>query len=211
MDKGIFIVIEGVDGAGKGYAMMRLQEYIMGKSKKYDHLLLTREPTYGKYGRKLREMDKTESNPYWNPENMLELQVADKMEHVTNHILPALEKGYVVLCDRYIYSTMAYSQAQGIPLEKVIEKQISLPIPDLVIILDCSAEEGIKRIDSKINGGKRNMFEEEEFMKKVRNNYLAMPKKLPRHPIKVVDASKAKEEVFEEIRKVVEESAVLPY
>lgn len=205
--KGIFIVVEGIDGAGKGYAMMRLQEYIMGKSKKYDHLLLTRNPTNSLDGQKLREILATERDSQSGARQCMELFIKDRTQHVENHVKPALEKGYVVLCDRYKYSTMAFQHAQGIPLEELISMQSHLPTPDLVFLLDLPVEVASQRMSNR--DGKEK-FENKEFSEKVRRNYLHLATTLG-DPIITIDASKSKEEVFQQLREALENSGILPY
>lgn len=207
--KGIFIVVEGIDGAGKGYVMMRLQEYIMGRSKKYDHLLLTREPTNYVAGSKLREILATETDPIANSRKIMELFVEDRKHHVEKEILPALEKGYVVLCDRYKYSTMAFQTAQGLPLQECIDANKEFPAPDLVILLDLSAKQALWRIQMR-DGAKIDKFENQEFMEKVRQNYLKIAKTLD-DKIVVLDATKDKEGVFAQVKEAVEKSGILPY
>ncbi len=205
--KGVFIAIEGIDGAGKGYAMMRLQEYIMGKSKKYDHVLLTRNPTNSLDGQKLREILATERDSQSSARQCMELFIRDRTQHMENHIKPALEKGYVVLCDRYKYSTMAFQASQGIPLEELIKAQSHLPTPDLVFLLDLPVEIAGQRMSNR--DGKEK-FENKEFSEKVRQNYLHLAKTLP-DPIIVIDSSKSREEVFTQMQQALEKSGVLPY
>ncbi len=205
--KGVFIVVEGIDGSGKGYAMMRLQEYIMGKSKKYDHVLLTRNPTNSLDGQKLREILATQSDSQSGARQCMELFIKDRTQHMENHVKPALDRGYVVLCDRYKYSTMAFQSAQGISVEELINAQSHLPTPDLVLLLDLPVEIASQRMSNR--DGKEK-FENKEFSEKVRKNYLHLAQTLP-DPIVVIDASKSKEEVFEQLREALEKSGVLPY
>src|SRR3989338_1791393 len=155
MQRGIFIVIEGIDGAGKGTTMMRLQEYIMGRSKKYDHVLLTREPTYGPIGSKARELEKSEADPYKNAKLCLQLYTQDRKWHGEEHIEPALEKGYVVLCDRHKHSTYAFQQVQGISLEEIHAEHDGIVVPDLTIILDLDVELALSRMNLGNRGGSK--------------------------------------------------------
>ncbi len=207
---GIFIAIEGIDGAGKGYVMMRLQEYILGRSKKYDHLLLTREPTNSNIGQKMREILAKESDPKTGARKCLDLYVSDRKQHLENHILPALEKGYVVLCDRYKYSTMAFQAAQGLPLEELIEIQKDFRAPDLTLILDLPARQAVARIKYRDWQAGNEKFEDPTFMEIVRQNYLLIAKKLA-DPIEIVDAGQEKQETFNQVKKAVEKSGILPY
>ncbi len=205
--KGIFIVVEGIDGAGKGYAMLRLQEYIMGRSKKYDHVLLTREPTDSLDGQKLREILVSEKDAGTGARKCMELFIKDRTQHVEKHVAPCLGKGYVVLCDRYKYSTIAFQAAQGIPLEELIKAQTHLPVPDLVFLLDLPVSVAFKRMSER-NANEK--FEHREFSEKVRQNYLKLVEIL-QDPIVVIDSSKSKEEVFNQLRKTIDKSGVLPY
>ncbi|MEW5956046.1 MAG: dTMP kinase [Candidatus Micrarchaeota archaeon] len=207
---GVFIVVEGIDGSGKGFVMMKLQEYVMGKSKKYDHVLLTREPTHGKYGQKLREILKTHKDPYSASRECLALYTSDRKDHLRHHIEPALAKDYVVLCDRYKYSTIAFQQAQGIPLGEVITSQEGILSPHLTVLLDVPAKTALQRAAER-DGGNNEKFENEEFEEKVRQNYLQLTRIFPHEKFAVIDASKDKEEVWQQVRKALDESRVLPY
>ena len=207
--KGVFIAIEGLDGAGKGFVMMRLQEFIMGKSKKYDHLLLTREPTYGPVGREIRALLAKEKDAFKDGRKFAELYSKDRAWHVKEHIQPALDKGYVVLCDRYKYSTIAFQQTQGLSFKEVFDLNKDFPAPDLTILLDLPAKEALQRISAR--DGKNEKFEDEKFMEKLRGKYLQLPMLLPDDNLVVIDASKDKETVFSQVKEKLEESGVLPY
>jgi len=206
---GVFIIVDGVDGAGKGHAMMRLQEFIMGRSKKYDGLLLTREPTNGTVGKKIRERLAAEKDATAHAREFLDLYVADRREHLENHILPALVKGYVVLCDRFKYSTVAFQHAQGVPVAEIVKAHEGLKSPDLALILDVPFDVARGRMD----GRAKDKFDDADsgFHDKVRETYLEMPKIFPNEKIVIIDASKPKEEVAKALFEAVENSGVLPY
>lgn len=207
--KGVFIVVDGVDGAGKGYAMMRLQEFVMGRSKKYDYLLLTREPTNGAYGKKIRGRLAEEKDAKAHAAEFLDLYVKDRREHLERHVLPALEKGYVVLCDRYKYSTVAFQHAQGLSIGEVVKAHEGLKVPDLALILDVPFD--VAR--SRMGGRGNDKFDDADrgFHEKVRKTYLEMPEIFPNEKIAVIDASKSKEDVAKALFEAVEKSGVLPY
>ncbi|MGC8851232.1 MAG: dTMP kinase [Candidatus Micrarchaeia archaeon] len=210
-EKGVFIVVEGIDGSGKGFITSRLQEYVMNRSKKYDHVLVTREPTHGRFGQRIREILRSEKDPYAGARQCLELYVNDRREHLRNHIEPALAKGYVVLCDRYKYSTIAFQQAQGIPLAELMASQQSMRSPDLVLLLDLPAKIGLERVREREGKEGNEKFEQLEFAEKVRQNYLDVARLFPTEKIFVVDASKTREEVWAQVKKIVDDSGVLPY
>ncbi|HII38464.1 TPA: dTMP kinase [Candidatus Micrarchaeota archaeon] len=206
---GVFIVVEGIDGAGKGFVMMKLQEHITERSKKYDHVLLTREPTHEKHGAKLRELLKKHDDPYSSNHEFLDLFTSDRRDHLRHHIEPCLAKGYVVLCDRFKYSTIAFQQAQGIPLAEVIKSQEGFKAADLTILLDLPANTALERVANRAEGTEK--FEKLDFQEKVRQNYLMLSRMFPNEKIAVIDASTDKENVWTQVKTALEESKVLPY
>ncbi len=182
----------------------------MGRSKKYDHLLLTREPTNSNIGQKMREILANETDPKAGARKCLDLYVSDRKQHLDNHILPALDKGYVVLCDRYKYSTMAFQAAQGIPLDELIEIQKDFPAPHLTLILDLPAKQAVARIKYRDWQAGNEKFEDPTFMETVRQNYRLITTKLS-DSIEIVDAGQEKEETFKQVKRIIEKSGILPY
>lgn len=192
----IFIVFDGLDGSGKGEMISRLKDYL--SDKKDFKVLLTKEPTDGKYGAEIRKMLKQEKDPLARSELCLELFVKDRKEHLEKEIEPFLkQKNSIVISDRYYYSTIAFQQAQGIELEKVIFRNIPFRNPDIAFILDLPAETAIKRIDKR--GLQKEKFEQLMFMKQLRKNFLNLKKDIDDN-IKIIDASKPRKEVFAQIR-----------
>lgn len=198
MVNGIFIVLDGLDGSGKSTIAKMLHDYI--NSKEGYNALLTSEPTDGKYGREIRGMLAKEKNPKKNAGKMLELFVRDRREHLRNAIIPFLKEKNngknVVICDRYYYSTIAFQSTQGLDIKKIIDKNKNFLKPDIAFIMDISAEEALERIKDR----KKEKFEELEFMKELRENFLLLPKMINDN-IKIIDASKSNKEVFEGIKK----------
>ena len=198
MKKGKFIVIEGIDASGKGTIAMLMAGYLHDKIPK-EKILVTFEPTQGKYGAEIRKILKKESNPKKNAERCLRLYVEDRKEHIKNVILPALKEGKIVICDRYKYSTVAYQNAQGVPIKKIIKMHKGMPKPDLVIILDVDPEIAIKRIVKDRKRKDFDKFEKKEFLALVREKFLLMPQIFPNENIKIVDASQPAEVTFSKI------------
>ncbi len=198
MQRGTFIAIEGIDGSGKGTIAQMLADEL-GKRFK---VILTAEPSNSSFGKKLRQMLAKDKNPSANAEKYLELFVKDREHHAKNTILPALAAGFVVLCDRYKYSTLAFQSAQGISPQKIIKLHKGLPVPDLAIILDVSPQVAMARM--KKRGKKNEKFEQLEFMRALRANYLALPKLLPKENIRKIDANKPVKRVFAQALKLVE-------
>lgn len=207
---GKFIVWEGIDGSGKTTQFLKAAEYLFRKSKK-DFLLLTREPAYGKYGMQIRELLSSQKDPLKDAEKFLQFYFLDRKEHLQNLVLPALAQGGIILCDRFLYSTIAYQQAQGVSAERIIQMHSGLRIPDLVLLYDIPAKIAMQRASkdsSRKNLGKKfadEKFEKEDFLEKARQNYLQLPSKLPNHNIRIINASGSIEKVWEKTRKEIDE------
>ena len=151
MNKGVFIVVDGIDGSGKSEIVKMLHNYLFSKSKKY-RILTTREPTNGIYGNKIREILKKEKDPVSNSRKLLELFVKDRKEHLEKTIEPFLRNSNehelnIVLCDRYYYSTIAFQGAQGLNIKELIIKNTSFLKPDIAFVLDINPDVAIKRIE----------------------------------------------------------------
>ena len=201
--KNIFIVLDGLDGSGKGEMINRLHNYLFSKSKDYK-ILSTREPSSGKYGKEIRELLKTEKDPKANAENFLDLYIKDREDHLKETILPFLNSATninIVIWDRYYYSTIAFQHTQGIELNKVIELNKDFKQPDIAFILDLPPEIALERIGNR--GKQKEKFEQLEFMQTLRKNFLELKQHITDN-IKIIDASKTKEEVFNQIKKEID-------
>lgn len=208
--KGIFICFEGMDGVGKSTLIERVMSYVMNRSKKYDHVLVTREPTYGPVGSRIRELLARDPDPMGNAKMYAELYVEDRTWHYNEHIKPALERGYVVLADRFKYSTIAFQQTQGLSFEELRDMQQHLPAPDLTILLDAPAEICMERIANR-QGVQRDKFDQLEFLTKLRSFYTALPKQMPRDRMAVVNASLTRDWAWQQTKKILETPGLLPY
>ena len=200
MVKGIFIVLDGMDGSGKSEMVKLLHNYLFSKSKKY-RILTTREPTNGTYGEYIRTILAKETNPDINAKKLLELFIKDREEHLKNTIIPFLSKSNgnevnIVICDRYYYSTIAFQATQGLDIKTLVEKNEKFLKPDIAFIMDVGPETALDRIKNR----KKEKFERIDFMNRLRGKFLELPKFL-KDNIKVVDASKKLSEVFEDIKK----------
>ncbi|THB79769.1 MAG: dTMP kinase [Desulfobulbaceae bacterium] len=165
---GLFIVFEGIDGTGKSTQIKMLSDYLVQNG---HEVLQTREPTDGPYGRKIRSY-------YTNREQItaqeeLELFILDRMEHVRNEIIPALQRGIAVLCDRYYLSTVAYQTAAGLSTGEILEKHDFAPIPDLAFILEIEVKEAIRRITMS-RGDRLNDFEQAEALQTVESVFKSL-------------------------------------
>ncbi len=149
--KGMFIVLEGIDGCGKSTQIKHLSTWLSNSKiiPKDSKLLITREPGGTKIGTSLRNLLLNDLNYSPQPLTELLLYAADRAQHVSELILPAINNGDWVLSDRFSSSTMAY-QGFGRKLNQTIIKQLediaSQGIkPNLTILLDISVDESIKR------------------------------------------------------------------
>jgi len=189
----VLIVLEGIDGCGKSTQVSLLVDKL--KSADIDTLKL-REPTDGPHGLKLRSILNEEIQA--EHDEILDLFVKDRKQHVSEKIEPALNSGKTVVMDRYYYSTMAYQSASGFSMEKIRADNGFAPIPDLVLILDISAEDGVKRV---LKEGNADRFEKVVFLNRVREQYL----KLKDEPnVQLIDASLDVKEVHVNIWSFVE-------
>ena len=197
--RGKFIVIDGMDGSGKTTQSIKLIKYLFNKAKK-NHLALTREPYTSDEGAEIRRILAESKDPMEQGYKLADLFVSDRKFHINYLIEPLLNKGLHVISDRYKYSTLAYQQTQGVPLEKLMEMHNGLLVPDITFIFDVPAEVAMQRMSEDRVRGRKEVFEQLEFQEKLRHNYLALKDQLPNENIVIVDASKSVDEVFSQIK-----------
>ncbi len=185
--RGLLVVVEGVDGAGKSTVLKRLAAHC---SQNWPEVVTSREPTTGPHGRRIRESAVSGRLPL---EEELDLFLRDRREHVDTLIAPALSRGALVLLDRYYFSTAAYQGARGAdPRSILAANEAFAPAPDLVLLLDCPPAVTLERIRSR--GGGADAFEGLEALEAVRSIFLSLE-----HPsIRLVDATQSPEVVSEE-------------
>lgn len=183
-----FISFEGIEGSGKSTQARLLYEYL---SKKGYTVILTGEPGGTEIGLKIRELLLSVEHKGMIPITELLLYNASRVEHIKEIILPAINRGAIVITDRFSDSTIAYQgYGRGIDLNLIssIEKAVTGGLrPDITILLDLDVEIGLKR-NRGINKTDRLELEDVEFHKKVRSGYLEIAAKEPER-IKVIDAS----------------------
>ncbi len=193
MRKGFLLVIEGIDGAGKSTLQRELADWCQQRG---FEVACSREPTDGTYGRKLRESARTGRLA---PDAELELFLQDRAEHVKGLITPSLERGAVVILDRYYFSTAAYQGARGLDPEAIIAaNEAFAPIPDLVLLLDLDPASGHARIGQR--GSALDDFEGAAYLADVRRIFLG----LNRPFIRRVDAGREMAVVAAECAEILE-------
>jgi dTMP kinase len=159
---GSLIAFEGIDGSGKSSQVERLAA-ALGRA---GHTVVaTREPTDGEFGRKIRSLS-TRAAPL-SPREELDLFERDRREHVEDLMRPALDRGEVVITDRYFLSTAAYQGARGLDsTEILLAHEARFPIPDVVFLIDLPPAVALLRVDAR--GEERNQaYEKEEFLEQV--------------------------------------------
>ena len=188
--KGAFICIEGLDGCGKTTQAKLLTK----KLRKSHNALYTAEPSHGKIGTYIRKS-------YLYGEKRLSsvlealLFAADRIEHVENEVIPALNEGRLVISDRYVYSSLAYQGAAGLSLDWIEKVNAHALQPDLAIFIDVNPETVMNRLKPK-----KSVMETLDTQKKVREIYLKFVEdgRLTR-----INGDKSEKEVAKEVYEVV--------
>jgi dTMP kinase len=165
--QGLFIVLEGIDGTGKSSHAKRLASYFSSLGRE---VVLSREPTDGPWGKKLRD---SASTGRLEPTLELDYFLRDRREHVQQLILPALADGKVVILDRYYFSTMAYQGARGFDPQEIRRRNEEFaPIPDWLFILDVEIDTALQRIGHR--GDTANHFERQDALQRCREIFLSL-------------------------------------
>ena len=148
-NKGYFISFEGIDGSGKSTQIKKLAEFL--ETRDFD-VVITREPGGSKGGEEIRNLLLQGNVDRWSAETEILLFTAARRDHLERIILPALEQGKVVICDRFTDSTRMYQGMRGVNLRNLVdslnEKIIKIE-PDLTIIIDINPEISLKRAKSR--------------------------------------------------------------
>ena len=172
MEKPRFITLEGIEGVGKSTHVEFLSACLLDKG--FD-VCVTREPGGTKLGEAVREILLHGDNLEISSDAELLLMFAARSQHISNVILPSLNKGEIVICDRFTDASYAYQGGgRGIDTDKIeiIEKWVHKDLtPDLTLLFDASVETGFNRL---LKRGKKDRFEEEDrdFFEKIRKVYL---------------------------------------
>ena len=202
MARGKFITLEGGEGSGKSTQIKLLAEAFAAAGKP---CIITREPGGTESAERIRNLLVSGSTDAWSPISETLLFYAARVEHVERKILPALESGTHVLCDRFADSTLVYQGIGKNLSEDFIRSLHCLTLgdfaPDLTLILDIDPEEGLKRARAQTHNEKR--FEELslDFHRQVRAGFLALAEREPERCV-VVDASQDKTTICQYINHI---------
>ena len=204
--RGIFITIEGPDGSGKTTALQqvvpRLQQEMNRK------VVATREPGGSPIAEKIRSLILDPSHTDMDSRTEALLYAASRRQHLIEKVLPVLESGDVIFCDRFVDSSIAYQgYARGIGEEGIREiNQFATEgiEPDVTLYIDVPAEVGIQRIHANLDEREYNRLDQEKlaFHEKVRAGYLQLAKANPER-IVVVAGTTSREEVAESCYQII--------
>lgn len=186
--RGALIALEGIDGSGK-----TTQAALLGERLRREGLsvVLSKEPTQGPWGRKIRESKTTRR---MEPELELHAFINDRKEHVADLIDPSLVRGQVVVIDRYYFSTVAYQGARGLDPKKLLEQNEAFaPRPDLLVILEVKPALGLERIAGR--GDKADLFEKADNLQRAAAIFASLE---GAHVLRI-DGTKPIAEIHEEI------------
>lgn len=202
MIRGIFITFEGPDGAGKSTIIDMV-------AKQFENVLLTREPGGIDIAEQIRAVILNKENTAMDPRTEALLYAAARRQHLIEKVRPALDEGKIVLCDRFVDSSLAYQgYARGLGIEEVFainQFAIENLMPELTIYFEIEPELGLERIN-KNKGREINRLDLEnlEFHQKVSEGYQLLIERFPDR-IRSINASGTVEEVFQETLKIIEE------
>ncbi len=209
MKKGYFITFEGGEGTGKSTQIKLLEDYLKGKG---EDIIITKEPGGTEVGLEIRKLLVCGDKDKFDATAEALLYFADRHIHLSKKIWPAMEKGCVVMSDRFADSTFAYQyygynkRVSKETLQQLYQIAVGDFKPDLTIILDIDPKIGLERSFNKAKSMevKELRFEgrEFEFHQNLRNGFLEIAKEEPNRCV-VLDANKTIEELHKDIVKVV--------
>lgn len=187
MTRGLFITLEGGEGAGKSTQLATVQQWAQAQGRP---VLVTREPGGTELGERLRQL-LLDARGTMSPETETLLMFAARAEHLTRIIRPALSAGTSVICDRFTDATYAYQGGgRGLAAARIalLEDWVQGDLrPDLTLVLDVPIDTGMDRAGER---GTLDRFEREnrDFFERVRRAYLTVAAREPQR-VKIIDAS----------------------
>ena len=205
MNKGCFIVFEGGEGSGKSTILEMIYNWMIDNN---IDCIKTREPGGIKIAEQIRSVILDKDNTEMDGRCEALLYAAARRQHLVERVIPALESGKVVLCDRFLDSSLAYQgHARGLGIDQIYEINkfaIDGYFPDLSLFFDLDPEVGLERInrnkDREVN---RLDLEKMDFHNKVREGYNILLQRGNNNMVKI-DASKSIDEVFESVKESIE-------
>ena len=185
---GFFIVLEGSDGSGKTTSSRSLASMLNQRGYR---VFLTREPTSDSAaGQKLR--DTFSSGVRLTPEEELALFMEDRKEHLDTVILPKLDEGYIVICDRYFYSNAAYQGALGLDWTEIVSQNLAFSlVPDTIFFFNLPVKIALQRINKRHSHKAKTSFEGAKYLIEVDRIYQLMLSSLDNPPISSILADQS--------------------
>ena len=192
----MFITLEGPEGSGKTTAV----EAAVKKLEELGYQIVrTREPGGTPISEEIRNVILDKKNTSMDGRTEALLYAASRRQHLVEKVWPALKEGKIVICDRYLDSSLAYQGgARGLGIDEVLNINLFATEntwPDLTLLFDIKPEEGLKRIAANANREVNRLdLEKIEFHQKVRESFLLLARRFPERFV-IIDASKSREEV----------------
>lgn len=199
--KGKFITFEGPEGAGKTSVLEMLMKELNGTKKE---IVFTREPGGIHISEKIREVILNKEHTEMDPRTEALLYAAARRQHLVERVVPAIENGKIVFCDRFIDSSLAYQgYARGLGIKEVLsinEFAINGVMPDLTFYFKIDPKIGLQRITKSSEREKNRLdLEDLSFHQKVQEGYEQVISMFPDRII-IIDAEKSLEEVVEDVK-----------
>ena len=204
MQRGKLLVYEGGEGTGKTTTIDTTYNWIIEHGFK---CIKTREPGGIKISEQIRQVILNTENTMMDPKTEALLYAAARRQHLVEKVIPALENGVIVLCDRFVCSSLAYQgYARGLGIDEILDINkfaIGDCMPDMNILFDLEPEIGLKRISDNGNREVNRLdLEKLDFHKKVREGYLQLTDKFP-NTFTIINANQTPQEVFIDTIKVI--------
>lgn len=201
----MFITFEGGEGSGKTTCIKRVVETL---EKEGHEVVLTREPGGTPISEEIRNVILDKKNTDMDPRTEALLYAASRRQHIVQKILPSIKEGKIVISDRFLDSSLAYQGgARKLGIDKIYEvNQYATDglEPDITFFFDIEPEEGLRRIAA--NAGRevnRLDVEKLSFHHEVRNSFIELAKRFPKRFV-IIDASKDKEHVYQDVMNEIE-------
>ncbi len=201
---GVFITIEGPEGSGKTTVAKMVSQKLSEEGYK---VLYTREPGGVGIAEKIRDIILDVNNTHLDARSEALLYAASRRQHLVEKVEPALKNGYVIICDRFVDSSLAYQgYARGLGIDEVFQINmfaINNRLPDLTILLDIDPEEGLRRINKNRSSELNRLdLEDLSFHNKVHEGYEILKSKYAER-FTIVDGNKTVDEVFNQVLDIV--------
>lgn len=194
--KGYFITFEGTEGSGKTTVIEKVEQYYISKGY---NVIRTREPGGSKIAEDIRNVILDVNNTNMDAITEAMLYAASRRQHLVEKVIPYLEQGYIVLCDRFIDSSLAYQgHARGLGIEKVYQMNLMATnglLPDATIYIDVKPEVGLSRIKSNNREQNRLDLEKISFHEKVYEGYYLVSQMF-KERFKVINGDQERESVL---------------